>query len=117
MKVDGKVAVFFTISQQEYDSLPKDPNSGIDEVLGDFNYYASIVVDSIEQRGYKTMMTGSRYIQINLDNGTKKTFDRLANKESIVGYVFSDGMKEPRIEYGVGTDIDLLSSFNGFIKE
>lgn len=117
LKVEGKVVVFFTISQQEYDLLPKDPNSGVDEVLDDFNYHAGIASDSMKRTGYETTITGSRYIQVKLDNGNFKTFDRLASQESIVGYLFSDGVKEPKIEYGVGTDLDLLSSFNDFKKK
>lgn len=116
LKVDGKKVVFFMLSQQEYDSLPKDPNSGIDEALDDFNYYAEAVADTIRKAGYEPIMTGSRYIQIKLDNGTSKTYDRLADKGNIVGYIFSDGIKEPKIDYGVGTDIDLLTAFDDFNK-
>jgi uncharacterized protein YdhG (YjbR/CyaY superfamily) len=117
LKVQGRVVVFFTISQQEYDLLPKDTDSGVDEVLDDFNYYAGLAADSMKQAGYETMITGSRYIQIKFNNSTFKTFDRLESKENIVGCILSDGIKEPKIEYGVLTDLDLISIFNDFNKE
>lgn len=117
LKVQGKVVVFFTISQQEYDLLPKDTDTGVDEVLDDFNYYAGLAADSMKRTGYETMITGSRYIQIKFNNGTFKTFDRLAGKESKVGCIFSDGINEPKIEYGVLTDLDLISTFNDFNKK
>jgi uncharacterized protein YdhG (YjbR/CyaY superfamily) len=116
LKVQGKVVVFFTISQEEYELLPKDTDTGVDEVLDDFNYYAGLAADSMKQAGYETMITGSRYIQIKFNDGTFKTFDRLAGKESIVGCIFSDGIKEPKIEYGVLTDLDLISTFTDFNK-
>lgn len=117
LKVNGQSVVFFTVSQPEYDTLVKDPNSGIDEILGDFNYYAESVNDTIERLGYKSVMTASRYVQVKLDNGICKTYDRLADKESVTGYILSDGKKEPRIEYGVSTDVDFLIVFDEFYKK
>jgi hypothetical protein len=114
LKVEGKAVVFFSLSQEEYDALPEDPNSGVDEVLDDFNYYAGAVADTLQKLGYNTVATGSRHIQIKLNNGTYKMFDRLSANESIVGYIFTDGLQEPRIQYGVGTDIDLLTEFQEF---
>jgi hypothetical protein len=117
IKVDGQAVVFFTISQQEYDSLLKQPHSGLDEVLDDFNYYAGLASDSIKSAGYKTMITASRYIQIKLNNNTLKTFDRLADRDNIVGYIFSNGIKEPHIEYGVSVDSELLAAFKVFYSK
>jgi len=62
-------------------------------------------------------MTASRYIQVKLDNGNIKTYDRLANKESVTGYILSNGIKQSRVEYGVGTDIDFLLVFEEFNKK
>lgn len=114
LKIEGKSVVFFSLSQEEYDALPEDPDSGVDEVLDDFNYYAGAVADTLRKLGYNTVATGSRHIQIKLKDGTYKMFDRLSGDESIVGYIFTDGIQEPRIQYGVGTDIDLLTEFQEF---
>jgi hypothetical protein len=115
LKAEGKTVIFFTISEMEYNTLSRGPDSGIDETLDDFNYYAAIFADTLKKVGYKPIITGSRYIQIKLGNGIYKTYDRLAEKESVVGYIMSDGIKEPKVEYGVVTDIDLLTTFNEFI--
>ena len=37
IKVKGQAVVFFSLTQLEYEKLAKDANSGIDEVLSDFN--------------------------------------------------------------------------------
>lgn len=116
LKVNGKAVIFFTITQPEYDSLVKDANSGIDEVLSDFNHYAKAVADSIKKSGYKFIMTMRRYIEVSLDNAALKTYDRLAGKGHVTGYIISDGKKEPAIEYGVGTDEDFLAVFSRFNK-
>ncbi len=110
----GKVVVFFSISQPEYNLLSKDTNSGIDEVLSDFNYYSGIVADSIKTIGFKSIMTASRFIKIILNDNATKTFDRLADKENVTGYILSNGKNEPIIEYGISTDQDFLSTFNHF---
>jgi hypothetical protein len=115
--VSGKSIVFFTISQPEYDSLSKHSASEIDEALSDFNHYAQSISDTIKKSGYKSTMTASRYIQVKLNNGTRKTFDRHKDKENITGYILSDGRKEPRIEYGVETDMDFLIKFDKFNKD
>jgi hypothetical protein len=116
LKVSGKAVVFFSISQEEYDSIPEDDDSGLDEVLSDFNFYAGEVADTLRSLGFETMITGSRFIQLKLDNGESRTFDRFNNAEHIVGYIFTDGVKEPLVEYGVSTDVDIISSFDAFIK-
>ncbi len=117
IKVKGKAVVFFSLTQLEYEKLAEDANSGIDEVLSDFNYYADAVSDTIKQYGYKPIKTESRYIQVILDNNTTKTFDRLSNKVHSTGYILTDGRKMPKIEFGVGTDVDFLLIFNEFNKK
>jgi hypothetical protein len=116
LKVSGKAVVFFSISQQEYDSIPKDDDSGLDEVLSDFNFYAGEVADTLRSLGFETMITGNRFVQLKLDNGESRTFDRFNNTEHIVGYILTDGVKEPLVEYGVSTDLDIISSFDAFTK-
>ena len=93
IKVKGKAVVFFSLTQLEYEKLAKDANSGIDEVLSDFNYCADAVSDTIKQHGYKPIRTESRYIQVIFDNNTTKTFDRLSNKVHSTGYVLTNGQK------------------------
>jgi len=113
LTVSGKSIVFFTISQPEYDSYSLDVNSGVDEVLSDFNYHSNQVADTLKKSGYELTMTASRFIRFKMDNGTEKLFDRLASDEHIVGRVYSDGIKTIT-SYGVGTDIDIITEFTEF---
>jgi len=113
IKVKGKTVVFFSLSQIEYEKLARDANSGIDEVLSDFNYFADAVIDTIKKQGYKPIKTERRYIQVIFDNNTTKTFDRLSNKVNI-GYILTNGQKKPKVEFGVKTDVNFLLIFNKF---
>ena len=117
IKIKGKAFVFFTISQMEYKRFVKDGNSGIDEVLSDFNYYAEAVADTIKKQGYKPINTTNRYIQIIFDNNTTKTFDRLLDKRNISGYILTNGEKEPQIDFGVFTDMDFLIIFKKYLEK
>ncbi|ANQ49885.2 hypothetical protein MY04_2516 [Flammeovirga sp. MY04] len=107
LHVKGKAIVFFSINQQEYDSLAQDENSGVIEMIDDFNYYANEVHDKLSSLGYHLSMSAARYIVLEMDDSSKVTFDRLKNKDEIVGRIYSDG-NNSKIYYGVATDIDIL---------
>lgn len=116
--VKGKAVVFFSIASQEYTSLANDTTSSIDEVLSDFEYYASEVSDTLQTQGYQTYFTSSRYICITLDNQHQQVFDRLtATPKSITGFVISDGRKKPSVSYGVGTDVEILAFCHDFQRK
>ncbi|MCX6222098.1 MAG: hypothetical protein NTZ69_14045 [Bacteroidia bacterium] len=114
IRVKGKAFVFFTLSQIEYERFTKDANSGIDEVLSDFNYYAEAIADTINKHDYKPIKTTCRYIQVIFDNNTTKTFDRLLDKKNKTGYILTNGKKEPQIDFGVFSDIDFLIIFKEY---
>jgi len=117
--VSGKSIVFFSISQKEYDEVLKKEGeeSGIDEVLDDFNFYASEVADSLKRAGIKPIMTASRTFAILKDNGELNYISR-DSKKGITGVLLFDGETKPVLDYGVGTDIDYFTLVNEyFIKE
>ncbi|MBS1556216.1 MAG: hypothetical protein JSU09_14950 [Bacteroidetes bacterium] len=116
LKVVGKAVVFFTISQNEYDSLTQK-GFELDELLDDFNFYAGEATDSIKKKGFQTIMTANRFIKIEFLDGRKIVLDRLSDDSNFVGCIFSDGVKEPSIEYGVATNLDIISKLDRFAKQ
>lgn len=116
--VSGKSIIFFSISQKEYDKIIKKEGeeSGIDEVLDDFNYYASEVADSLKMAGIKPLMTASRTFAIMKNNGRKSYISR-DSKKGITGVLLFDGVNEPVLDYGVGTDIDYYSLVNEYFEK
>lgn len=114
--VSGKHIVFFTISQKEYDSYEHNANSGIDEVLSDFDYHSNSAADSLKKYGFELTMTASRFIKLKMDNGTVKIFDRIENTDHIVGRIYSNG-KKTFTSYGIATDNDIIKEASEFLKQ
>jgi len=118
LTIDERSVVFFSISQEEYDKIIKEEGegSGINEVIDDFNYYASEVTDSLRKVGFKTVMTNSKTFAF-INNKDERNFITRDSKEGRVGLLLFDGIKEPMLDYGVGTDIDYLSIVDEYFKK
>ncbi|MCC7029787.1 MAG: hypothetical protein IT257_05730 [Chitinophagaceae bacterium] len=109
--VDGKTIVFFLPTTKDLENLSKEEGdeSGFDEVTSDFGFYSQSVIDSLKKTSkIKTVMTNKKIITTILDNGSKISFDRTKG-DNIVGTVFTDGENEPKIDFGVATDVDYWS--------
>jgi hypothetical protein len=101
--------VFFGPTQTEYDSLAKVENSGIDEVLSDFEFYARKVAPFLKMHGIKSASTSVDTIMIVWSKRTF-TFERHGGAH-IVGMILSDGIHPPRVKFGVDTDDGLKLVF------
>jgi hypothetical protein len=114
--VNGRSVVFFSISQDEYDRVVEDEDSGMDEVLDDFNYYSSVAKDQLEKAGYKTIFTISKTFALENSNRVRSYFTRDTQKGK-VGVLLFDGKNEPLLNYGVLTDIDYLLMVEEYFKK
>ncbi len=99
------VAFFPPVTQSE---LAKDPD--INESLSDFQFHASQVREPLKKSGvdFKEVYTLSFRIRL----GKTVTTFRPAKTEA--GYYFVTPGKEPRIEYGVMSDVGLLQIANEY---
>lgn len=116
--VSGKSVVFFSINQEEYNRILKEEGQDpvINEILNDFSYYASEVVDSLNKVGFKTVLTTNRTFAIMKNNGQKNYITRDNNKGEF-GVLLFDGVNEPKVDYGVGTDIDYFAMVEEYFKK
>ncbi|WP_242919692.1 hypothetical protein [Pontibacter liquoris] len=116
--VRGRSVVFFSINQEEYDRILKEEgeDSGINEILDDFNYYASEVADSLNKAGFRTLLTTNKTFIIEKNNGQRNYVTR-NNKKGEVGVLLFDGLDEPKVDYGVGTDIDYFVMVQEYFKK
>ena len=105
--VSGKSITFFHPSENEINEMMKTEGeeSGLNEVSEDFLYYANAVIDSLKISAIKAALTDSKIISVRLSNGNVVNISRQSG-EGIIGVIFSDAAKEPRVEYGVFTDLD-----------
>jgi hypothetical protein len=94
------IIAFFPITQAEVDS------SDNTEALSDFQFYIGEVRDPLHKLGIELKEAYARSFRIRCGNSVK-TFK--PGKVSI-GYYFIAPGKEPRIEYGVKTNEDILDA-------
>ncbi len=107
--LDNFNVLFFKPNESEYNELLKSlgENSGINEVDSDFGFYANKVYDSISKTGLKVKIVTERIIKYSTKSGIKY-LDRLKNEEGQYGVIFNQPNCEPRIEFGVMTDVGMF---------
>jgi hypothetical protein len=96
------IAFFPPVTQAE---LEKD-TSGTNEALDDFQFYAAKVREPLSKSAIAFHQVYARSFRVTV--GKRSTVFRPVKVE--VGYYLVAPGKEPRIEYGVMTDADLLQA-------
>ena len=115
LNISNNTILFFSISQQEYDILSSNKKSEIDEVLSDFNFYSKKITEILTNKNINTNFIKSVKFHLEYDSGNFYSFNR-SNFEHIVGTILMDAIKEPKVLYGVYTDIDLLEEINKYFN-
>ncbi len=110
--VEGKAVVFFGPSDQEYQAVPESEKYGWDETLSDFYYYGKKTFPYLESNRIQPLITANTTIRIHAGDKVR-TFVR-KNFKHAVGYIMTDGNKEPKVIEGVGTDADLITDFKEY---
>ena len=98
--------VFFSISKAEYDSLSSledsedsEDSEGLEEVIGDFNYYSRKVITTYKDSLHiETKFTVANYFKIQTES--KDTLIRKTDLSHLVGFLANNG-KEFIVEEGV----------------
>lgn len=117
LNVDNYNVLFFHPTESEFKKLLKEngENSGLYEVDTDFGFYASKVYDSISKTDLKVKIVTERIIKYSTKNGIK-FLDRLNNEEHPYGIIFNKVKCEPKIEFGVMTDIGFFQELTEYNK-
>lgn len=110
LRVSSPALVVFTCSQTERDSLARDPNSGVDEVLDDFLFYLQKVRPWLDSNRVAVLETTAERFVITRQGKTVYTYDRKADNH-IVGCVLIAQGKSPRLISGVSTDYEYRQVF------
>ena len=115
--VDNFNVLFFKPNESEYNELLKalGENSGINEVESDFGFYTNKVYDSISKTDLKVKIVTERIIKYSTKSGIKY-LDRLKNEEGKYGVIFNQPNCEPRIEFGVMTDVGMFRKLAEYNK-
>ncbi len=115
LDVKGKAVVFFGPTEKEYNSLSENDKNEWNEVLSDFYHYRDKTIPFLQSNNIKPIITADMNIKIHLAGGDSRTYVRKKFKH-IVGYILTDGTKEPKVVLGVGTDMDLINDFKEYFK-
>jgi hypothetical protein len=107
LRVSGVHVVFFTPSRAERDSIAQAEGLEIDDVIDDFNLSAGVAAVFLGRRGIPSEFTESRFVVVRVGANTFRTFDRRAIEDP-TGMILTDGVHEPKIVPGRGTDRDLI---------
>ena len=107
LRVHGPRVVFFGPSRAERDSIASSEGLEIDDVMDDFNLYAGKVAVFLSRAAIPAEFTESRIVIVMTGAATSRTFDR-RSIEDPVGMILTDGLHEPRVVPGRGTDRDLV---------
>jgi hypothetical protein len=84
-------------------------------VLSDFDHYRDKTIPFLESNNIKPIITANMNIKIHLAGANSRDYVRKKFKH-IVGYILTDGNKEPKVVLGVGTDKDLINDFKKYFK-
>ncbi|NRD24901.1 hypothetical protein HNV10_16725 [Winogradskyella litoriviva] len=118
LNIDNYNLVFFHPNEAEFDELLMEngeKSTSLYEMNSDFGFYASNVYDSISKTESKIKIITERIIEYSTKSGIKY-LDRLKNEEHSYGIIFNKKNCEPRIEFGIMTDIDMFQIWNEYRK-
>jgi hypothetical protein len=115
LRIAGPCVVFFGPSHAERDSIARDEGLEIDDIMDDFNYYVGKVAVSLAQMRIPSESTDSRFISVKVGASTLRTFDRRTIPDP-VGMILTDGLHEPQLVPGRGTDRDLLIQIKAYFR-
>jgi hypothetical protein len=107
LRISGLRVLFFGPSRAERDSIARSEGLEIDDVMDDFNYNAGKAAVFLSRAGIPAEFTESRLVIVKTGTVTFRTFDRSTIQEP-VGMILTDGVHEPRVVPGGGTDRDLI---------
>ena len=107
LQVSGVRVVFFGPAREERDSIAQNEGLEIDDIIDDFNLSAGKTAVFLSRTGIPSEFTESRFIVVKVGQATFRTFDRRSIPDP-VGMILTDGVHEPRVVPGRGTDRDLL---------
>jgi len=115
LDVKGKAVVFFGPTQQEYNSLSAVKKKQANEALDDFNHYCKNVIPFLESNNIQPISTSTMRIKIQFAP-TKNIIYTRKEFQQYIGYILTDGNKEPKVIFGVLTDIELIEAFKEYFN-
>jgi len=112
-QIIGPKVVFFEPGERERDSLALIEGLELADELDDFDYYtgkASVYLNGLK---IPVVYVTNPVILVRIGEHTVRRFERNAIPEP-VGMILTDGVQEPRLVPGIGTDEELIAEIKRF---
>lgn len=113
--VEEPSVIFFHPSDEEIADKNMTDDSGLTEVISDFNYYSKQIEPYINQRRIKSVFSSATIIAIWQKGNEPRTYFRKDFNHSF-GYILTTHKSKPHILKGVFTDIELKQEIDKYFK-
>jgi hypothetical protein len=117
--VEGKAVVFFMLSKKEFYNLLLEMGDSYrwdaESLFNNFSRQANTFQQAIKKQNIKCIISTSEKFEIRLKNGIAVTFDRI-EKDQVIGQILTDGIQEPKIEFGMYDSRELTTLIVNFFK-
>ena len=109
--------VFFTPGPNELNKLALDKatEEGLDQAVGDFAYYASLISDSLRSTKIPVHFTNTRHLVFKAGLHTFTIDRRLTG--SPIGLILYNGREAPKVLPGMRTHLSLMSSISDYFYD
>ena len=114
LEINERAVVYFFPTKAEAETIISN-NEEYGEVLDDYFYYKNNMIDYLKQHSIKSYSSSHSVIKAFYEGGKYIKFNRKKDISKI-GYILVDGLKKPKILFGVYTGIDLMFELQPFFN-
>lgn len=116
LNINNYDVLFFYPNRQELKKLAEEyDDDTLFEVDADFRFYINTSQDSLSKLGLKVHVVREKVIKYTVD-GKPQYLDRLQDRDQLYGIIFNDENCDPKILFGVMTDIDIYQELSAYRK-
>jgi hypothetical protein len=117
--IENKAVIFFMPVKQEVKDFLKELGESYtweaEALFNNFAKQANSFQSIIQRQNIKCAISTNEKFEIHLKNGKVVVFDRI-EQDQIIGQILTDGVQQPRIEFGMYSNRELAGLIQGFFK-
>jgi len=117
--IEGKTVIFFVLSKSELKKLTKELGSSYryetDYLFNNFKQQAKSFKKMLKKHNIQSELIPNKKFLIKLKNGKTISFNRM-REDQIMGEIISDGIQDPKIEFGMFSNKELTEIIKKYYK-
>jgi len=115
--IENKAVVFFMLNKKEFKDLLTEMGESYrwdaEALFNNFSKQTTTFQSLLKKHNIECIISTSEKFEIKLKNGKVHNFDRI-EKDQILGTILTDGIQEPRIEFGLYPNKELAAIIENF---